>query len=517
MSDFLTQGEAARPAWSGYWWPMLSGKDRPGYVNLYDENGPLDKYDRYCVAIGLPNPGARAFEEWRNWADSRLEKATGFKAFWWGHCNGWAAAAVLEPEPTQPIEHKGVKFAVGDQKGLLTVAHNGDPVDLIRRIGSDEAHIFHAAVLQSIGKEKRALIFDTKLDPIDPVTRQPLREVWNYPAYKYSCSYTDLGDATWDVEMKLWFADDAVVPNHVGTRNWPEDGKPKIYTYRISGDQANPDAGHWNGRSIGDHPDLLWRPQPLSVQNAAEARDPGSSQESADQYFHPALRGMVYAIVQGAPVPNLSSIRSKLASLDLHFVITKDEAAAYPPPLSVGDFWRYRVTHLDTVGRQTKPFILHVECVGYKGDDWVFEVGAVHENDIIPERHVIYYEKKTRQLSGKSPGRNGYAYTLRQDARGAFTRSDDPALWQNSPLRPLLSVVPYAWERAGAEAVEQAKLKGLGSASIPCRRLPIGGDGEQIWADHTVSHARGNLRGMFLISNLEKISAEMIDFGQKVT
>ena len=28
---------------------------------------------------------------------------------------------------------------------------------------------------------------------------------------------------------------------------------------------------------------------------------------------------------------------------------------------------------------------------------------------------------------------------------------------------------------------------------------------------------RGNLRGMFLISNLEKISAEMIDYGQKVT
>ena len=145
MSDFLTQGEATRPAWSGYWWPMLSGKDRPGYVNLYDADGPLDKYDRYSVAIGLPNPGARAFEEWRHWADSRLEKATGFKAFWWGHCNGWAAAAVLEPEPTQPISEKNIKFAVGDQKGLLTVAHNGDPVDLIRRIGSDDAHNFHAA------------------------------------------------------------------------------------------------------------------------------------------------------------------------------------------------------------------------------------------------------------------------------------------------------------------------------------------------------------------------------------
>lgn len=517
MSDFLTKGQSALPAWSGYWWPMLSGQDRPGYINLYDEGGPLDKYDRYCQAIGLPNPGAREFEGWRNWADSRLERATGHKAFWWGHCNGWAAAAVLESEPTMAHTTQGVQFSVGDQKGLLTVAHNGDPVDIIRRIGTDEAHIFHAAILQSIGKEKRALIFDTKLDPIDPVTRQPVREVWNYPAYKYECSYTDLGSGDFDVTLKLWFADDAVLPNFVGTKNWPEDGKPKVYEYRISGDKANPTAGHFTGRSIGDHPDLLWRPQPLSVQNAAELRDPGSSQENAEQYFHPALRNMVYAIVQNAPVPNLAQIRKKFAGLELHWVITKEEAAAYPPPLEVGDFWRYRVTHLDTVGYRTKPFILHVECVGYKGDDWVFEVGAVHEKDIIPERHVIYFDKKTRQISSRAPGKHGYAYTLRQDARGAFTRSDDPSLWENSPLRPLLSAVPFAWERAGHEPVRSITLKGLANDPIPSRTLSVGSDGEQIWADHTASHPRGNLRGMFLVASLEKVNAQLIDFGHKVT
>lgn len=516
MSDYLTKGEAARIAWSGYWWPMFSGQERPGYLNLYTAGGPLDKYDRFCVALGLPNPGARDFESWRHWADSRLEKATGYMAFWWGHCNGWAAAAVLEPEPAAPRELSGVRFTVGDQKGLLSICHNADPVDLIRRLGTDEAHIFHAAILQSIGKERRALICDTKLDPIDPATKQPLREVWNYPAYRYECEYAELGDATWDVTMRLWFADDAVVPDFVGTKNWPEEGKPKVYYYRITGNKANPTSGHWTRQSIGDHPDLVWRPQPLSVQNAAELRDPGSSQEDSEQHFHPAVRGIIYNIVQGAPVPNLGQIRAKYASLELHWVITKEEAAAYPPPLHVGDFFRYRVSHLDNVGYMTRPFILHVECVGYKDSDWVFEVGAVHENDIIPERHVIYYDKKTRQLSDKAPGKNGYAYTLRQDKKGAFTRSDDPALWENSPLRRLLSVVPYAWERAGAEAVDRVVLKGLGPEPIPCRALPVG-NGWQQWADHTVSHPRGNLRGMFLTARLDKIVAEMIDFGHKVS
>ena len=102
-----------------------------------------------------------------------------------------------------------------------------------------------------------------------------------------------------------------------------------------------------------------------------------------------------------------------MAGQDLHWVITPEEAAAYPPPVTVGDFWRYRVVHKDTIGYTTRPFILHVECVGEKGDDWVFEVGAVHEGDIIPERHVIYFDKATRQISGQAPGPNGYAYTLR--------------------------------------------------------------------------------------------------------
>lgn len=517
MSDYLSQGEALRPAWSGYWWPMFSGEERAGYINLYDPGGPLDKYDRFCATIGLPNPGAREFESWRHWADSRMEKATGYKAFWWGHCNGWSAASVLEVEPTQGRTANGIAFTVGDLKGLLTVSHNGDPVDMIRSLGEGDAHIFHAAILQSIGKERRALIFDTKLDPIDPSTGQPLREVWNYPAYKYECDYLQSSTpGTWDVILKLWFADDGVMPDFVGTQNWPEDGRPKVYTYRISGDKANPTSGTWTGDSVKDHPDLVWRPQPLSVQNAAEARDPGSSQESHDQYFHPAVRSVIYSIISGTPVPNVAQIRAKYQGLDLHWEITPAEAAAYPPPMNVGDFWRYRVSNLDNLGYMSRPFILHVECVGYKGEDWVFEVGAVHENEIIPERHVLYFSKATRQLSDKSPFASGYAYTLRQDARGAFTRSDDPALWQNSPLRRLLSVMPYAWERAGMEPVENTVLLGLGTQPIPSRSLPVG-SGEQLWADGTVSNPRGNLRGMFLSARLDKITAELIDFGQKVS
>jgi len=513
MSDYLNRGAAADVAWSGYWWPMFSSHDRDDYMNLYDDGGPLDKYDQYCVASGLPNPRSKEFEGWRHFADKRLENATGYTAFWWGHCNGWAAASVLENEPTTTRTIKDIEFEIGDQKGLLTVCHNGDPVDLIRRLGESDAHLFHAMLIQSIGKDKRGLIFDTKLDPIDPKTGEPIREVWNYPAYRYEFLYTDVGSQSWDVTAQVWFANDAVEPNFVGVKNWPIEERPKVYTYRITGSKEHPVSGYWTGGSRLDHPDLMWRPQPLAVQNAAESRDPGSSQTN----FHPTLRTLVYSICAGEPATVSQTIHNKYKGLDLNWVVTPEEQAAFPPPLSVGDFWRYSVTHQDTIGNWTRPFILHVELVGWDKDDWVFEVGAVHQGDIIPERHVIYYSKQTRQLSDNSPYPGGYAYTLRQDIEsGAFTRSNDPALWENSPLRRLLTQVPYAWDRAGMEPVTQITLKALGQKAIRCRKLAVA-SGVQTWADYTVSHPRGNLRGMFLTADLDKVNAQLIDFGHKNT
>lgn len=80
MSEFLFRGEAERPAWSGYWWPMFISADRPAYRNLYDDDGPRAKYDRFCVARRLPSPRAKEFERWRYWSDTRMEQATGDKA-----------------------------------------------------------------------------------------------------------------------------------------------------------------------------------------------------------------------------------------------------------------------------------------------------------------------------------------------------------------------------------------------------------------------------------------------------
>ena len=81
-------GEAARQPWSGWWWPA---NDLVGGPRLFDPDGPLARYDRYVEALGRPNPST---VEWER-AEVRFAGVA-----WAGHCNGWAAASLLEPEPT---------------------------------------------------------------------------------------------------------------------------------------------------------------------------------------------------------------------------------------------------------------------------------------------------------------------------------------------------------------------------------------------------------------------------------
>ena len=98
MNNYST-GRAKITPWVGYWWP-------------YSEGGISSPAALYEQASGTT--GAAAWE-----AQNHGPKVAGLQQ-WWGHCNGWAAAAALYPEPTLPVTQNGVTFSVADQKGLLS-------------------------------------------------------------------------------------------------------------------------------------------------------------------------------------------------------------------------------------------------------------------------------------------------------------------------------------------------------------------------------------------------------------
>jgi hypothetical protein len=145
----------ARQPWRGFWWP---------YKNF--TIGPvLSKYDRYVTARTGSNPGSY------NWERSHHF----YKGVWWeGHCNGWAASAILRSQPTisRRDSSTGLVFSVSDQKGILAehdYCARATMYGKRYRGGGDniwdmEPALFHNTILYYIGRLGKPLAMDYRRD-----------------------------------------------------------------------------------------------------------------------------------------------------------------------------------------------------------------------------------------------------------------------------------------------------------------------------------------------------------------
>jgi hypothetical protein len=247
--NLVVEGRAQRTPWSGWWWP--ADADVAG-AHLYDANGPLARFDRLMAVLGRPT-------RVRQWELANVYLSGGTYD-WAGHCNGWAAASILEPEPTVPKVINGVTFTVADQKGLLSSWHFADGVEW--SYGDDENGVppadFHRAVTQWLGGARKPFIVNASTNA---------SQVFNFPAYRFRLVYgPDPTDpARTHVRATLWFADYNVDPNFVGLKHWPND-QGRTYEYYIVGDRNDPSGGAWEGVSASgarySRPWRIWYPSP---------------------------------------------------------------------------------------------------------------------------------------------------------------------------------------------------------------------------------------------------------------
>ncbi|MCP4807935.1 MAG: ComEA family DNA-binding protein [Proteobacteria bacterium] len=112
---------------------------------------------------------------------------------WWGHCNGWAAAAILTNEPTESMDvtigGQNVELTTADQKGLLTESHYSTNSRFYGgryyKEGDDIADLYPKAFTNIISfylKDQRVpLVFDTTAGDA----------VWNFPAYAADVDLTE--------------------------------------------------------------------------------------------------------------------------------------------------------------------------------------------------------------------------------------------------------------------------------------------------------------------------------------
>lgn len=264
----------AKP-WSGWWWPASEGAG----PTFFGPDSPLDKYDRYVTAATGDDPATRSWERQTIFYPG---------ASWAGHCNGFAAASLLEPEPTEPRQMLGVTFSVGDQKGLLTDYHFGDGAAWSYGDGDVSPADFQRALLDWMAGSHKGFVLTFDLGG---------GQVWSYPVYRFDATWgpDPLVPDVWHVTSTVWMADMDVPVNFVGTKPYPGP-QGQTFEYTLQGDPRNPTDGSWtggSGRGRFAHPGRIWYPEPTLRNTDRELTSPNLDLQTVENILSPttALQG----------------------------------------------------------------------------------------------------------------------------------------------------------------------------------------------------------------------------------
>ena len=256
-----TAGYSAIPVWTGNWWPYSA--EGTAHRPQPRELSPLEKYD---AAMGNDASATR----WE------LAQAAALKAYTWaGHCNGLAAAGIMEKEPKRGVSFRNVYFSVEDLKALLVEVWQGGGTLVGGRCNSQQVSYdrhgrmldnlcrdinpaaFHLDLYNFLGRWRKPVIIDIA----------PLAEVWNYPIVSYTQTAQralSTREATfWLTRMQYPdypYNPDALSFRYIETEITLAAGNRFRYAYILELDaDGNIIGGEWFGKSKQVHPDFIWR------------------------------------------------------------------------------------------------------------------------------------------------------------------------------------------------------------------------------------------------------------------
>lgn len=226
--------QLTRPPWNGDWLQarldqMVSGEEFLGYP------GPLVKF---YAAFGMDpkHPGTE---------HDRLVLVERDAPFWFGNCNGWAAATMLYEEP-QSVVVNGIKFFSGETKAITSRPWK-DTVEI--RLGENDsrglsAKSFHELLRDYIGQD-RPIIFDVTVG----------LESWNYPVAGHTSDVVS-EDADWVYIKTRVFYTDTRILSRMRADNQELVYLTYDYEYRYS--KTEPVVYEWVNNS--QQPDRAWLP-----------------------------------------------------------------------------------------------------------------------------------------------------------------------------------------------------------------------------------------------------------------
>jgi len=240
---------------------------------------------------------------------------------WFGHCNAWAAAAIVEDEPRYDFEKNGVPWTAADIKGLLTATwmecnssfygsrndHDADEESRARVNYQDVTPAaFHIFFADQIGIRDKSFVID----------RYTGDQVWNQPANAYRSKFTPLYETNEEgvteavkTEVKLTKYDHEgrgkvkelgereVYPVSVKTTMWwVTDGLPHdaLTVQDVDNSMSDKDfANHWKVKQKYDDQIhirtlnyVLWLDKPMEDEDAIIIGDGEWNHGSSGNYAH---------------------------------------------------------------------------------------------------------------------------------------------------------------------------------------------------------------------------------------
>lgn len=218
VASLPASGEAQNIPWASSYWPTYEDNinqrwDGPNsdsaakkYEKAFGGTGVEDAVSRYH---GIDSQKSRTACTDNSQCNSKIgescAKRTGQTSgycipTWWGICHAWSPAAILTPEPKNPVTVGDVTFKINDIKALVSLVHNsvntkfvslrcdldneGEPNpitfdDYGRPTGAASAcrdtnpGTFHLLLTNYLGLQKQSFVYDRTWD--DEVWNQPLR------------------------------------------------------------------------------------------------------------------------------------------------------------------------------------------------------------------------------------------------------------------------------------------------------------------------------------------------------
>lgn len=316
----LIRKNLSHKPWSDTYWPLYAGalghryndphanfgdwKEARDYIisnpakelirkKEFDFLSPSEKYD-LLLDLGTDNLTKASWAEGENYY-----REYGTVETWMGLCHGWAAAAMMMPNPEKRVDVKTsagkVAFYPSDIKGLATllwakgnfhskfiggrcntkeasVDEMGRPIEL--DCLDNNPGTWHLAIVNQIGVFDRSFVMDASSD----------YQVWNQPVYGYEYTYYNpktkkeskkLADAI--VKISEWNLDKRKTVRSPGAKSivgikmrvtYVSENSPSVkefqevnfssieYDYDLEIDSQNKIiGGEWYSES---HPDFLW-------------------------------------------------------------------------------------------------------------------------------------------------------------------------------------------------------------------------------------------------------------------